>query len=178
MAVVEERGIDPEKIQGGINIDPLTNLTLKGKICCENPFGAPLENTKKMAAYKNFKTIEVGGYVFNNSGASIVQELGFSLAAGVEYLDKLTEAGMSVNEIAPRIRFHFATSSKYFTQRVPSGLFIRLLAVQKTRVPVAHVLRLPVRGARHQPGAHAAVAEYHVRQRFRDFRHAAYQKCR
>ena len=34
------------------------------------------------------------------------------------------------------------------------------------------------RGARHQPGAHAAVAEYHVRQRFRDFRHAAYQKCR
>ncbi len=116
MAVVEERGIDPEKIQGGINIDPLTNLTLKGKICCENPFGAPLENTKKMAAYKNFKTIEVGGYVFNNSGASIVQELGFSLAAGVEYLDKLTKAGMSVNEIAPRIRFHFATSSKYFME--------------------------------------------------------------
>jgi len=55
---------------------------------------------------------------------------------------------------------------------------IEALAVQKTRVPVAHVLRLPVRGARHQPGAHAAVAEYHVRQRFRDFRHAAYQKCR
>lgn len=32
-----------------------------------------------MVAYKNFKTIEVGGYVFNNSGSSIVQELGFSL---------------------------------------------------------------------------------------------------
>ena len=68
--------------------------------------------------------------------------------------------------------------SRLHAQRVPAGLFIRLLAVQKTRVPVAHVLRLPVRGARHQPGAHAAVAEYHVRQRFRDFRHAAYQKCR
>lgn len=116
MAVVAERGIDPTKIQGGINIDPLTNLTLKGKICCENPFGAPMENTQKMAAYKNFKTIEVGGFVFNNSGASIVQELGFSLAAGVEYLDKLTDAGMKVEEIAPRIRFHFGTGSKYFME--------------------------------------------------------------
>lgn len=116
MAVVAERGTDPEKIYGGIQIDPLTALTLKGKTCCEHPFGSVLENTRKMAAYKNFKTIEVGGYVFNNSGASIVQELGFSLAAGVEYLDKLIEAGMDINEIAPRIRFHFATGSKYFME--------------------------------------------------------------
>ena len=62
-----------------------------------------------MAAYKNFKTIEVGGYVFNNSGSSIVQELGFSLAAGVEYLDKLTDAGMKIDEVAPKIRFHFTS---------------------------------------------------------------------
>lgn len=115
-AVVEEKGIDPEKIQGGINIDPLTGLTLKGKVCCENPFASVKKNTEKMAAYKNFKTIEVGGYVFNNSGASIVQELGFSLAAGVEYLDKLTDAGMKIEEVAPHIRFHFATGSKYFME--------------------------------------------------------------
>lgn len=115
-AWVEEKGIDPAKIQGGINIDPLSDLTLKGKICCENPFAGVQKNTEKMAAFKNFKTIEVGGYVFNNSGASIVQELGFSLAAGVEYLDKLTDAGMKIGDVAPRIRFHFATGSKYFME--------------------------------------------------------------
>ncbi len=115
-AVAEERGIAPEKIYGGINIDPLSAMALKGKVCCENPFASAKENTEKMAAYPNFKTIEVGGYVFNNSGSSIVQELGFSLAAGVEYLDKLTDAGMSVDEVAPRIRFHFATGSKYFME--------------------------------------------------------------
>ncbi len=115
-AVAEERGIAPEKINGGINIDPLSSMALKGKVCCENPFASAKENTEKMAAYPNFKTIEVGGYVFNNSGSSIVQELGFSLAAGVEYLDKLTDAGMSVDEVAPRIRFHFATGSKYFME--------------------------------------------------------------
>lgn len=115
-AVAEARGIAPEKIHGGINIDPLGMLTLKGKFCCENPFGQLKTNAEKMAAYKNFKTIEVGGYIFNNSGSSIVQELGFSLAAGVEYLDKLTDAGMSIDEAAPKIRFHFATGSKYFME--------------------------------------------------------------
>ena len=115
-AVVEERGIAPEKIQGGINVDPLTALTRKGKTCCDKPFETVKANLEKMAAYKNFKTIEVGGYVFNNSGSSIVQELGFSLAAGVEYLDKLTDAGMSIDEVAPKIRFHFATGSKYFME--------------------------------------------------------------
>ena len=83
-AVVEERGIAPEKIHGGINIDPLSALTRKGKCCNENPYAVIKANAEKMAAYKNFKTIEVGGYVFNNAGSSIVQELGFSLAAGVE----------------------------------------------------------------------------------------------
>lgn len=115
-AVVEERGIAPEKIYGGINIDPLTALVRKGKTCCENPFESLKANAEKMAAYKNFKTIEVGGYVLNNSGSSIVQELGFSLAAGVEYLDKLTDAGMSIDEVAPKMRFHFATGSKYFME--------------------------------------------------------------
>ncbi len=115
-AVVEARGIAPEKIYGGINVDPLSAFALKGKTCCDKPFESVKANAEKMVAYKNFKTIEVGGYVFNNSGSSIVQELGFSLAAGVEYLDKLTDAGMSIDEVAPKIRFHFATGSKYFME--------------------------------------------------------------
>ena len=115
-AVVEERGMAPEKIYGGINIDPIGVYTRKGKLCNENPFAVVKANTEKMAAYKNFKTIEVSGHVFNNSGSSIVQELGFALAAGVEYLDKLTDAGMSIDEITPNIRFHFATGSKYFME--------------------------------------------------------------
>lgn len=115
-AVVEERGIAPEKIYGGINIDPMTALTRKGKTCNDKPFDVVKTNIEKMAAYKNFKVVEVGGYVFNNSGSSIVQELGFSLAAGVEYLDKLTDAGMDINEVTPKMRFHFATGSKYFME--------------------------------------------------------------
>lgn len=74
----KKEDIAPEKIQGGINVDPLTALTRKGKNCCDKPFENVKVNLEKMAAYKNFKTIEVGGYVFNNSGSSIVQELGLT----------------------------------------------------------------------------------------------------
>jgi methylmalonyl-CoA mutase len=71
---------------------------------------------EKTAAYPNFKVVEVGGHIFNNSGSSVVQELGFALAAGVEYLDLLTDAGLSIDQIAPKVRFHFATGSKYFME--------------------------------------------------------------
>lgn len=114
--VVTEKGVNPESIHGGINIDPITKLVLEGKFCDPHPFNVVKTTTEGTAQMKNFKSIEVGGFVFNNSGASIVQELGFSLAAGVEYLDKLTDAGMDIKDIAPRMRFHFATGSKYFME--------------------------------------------------------------
>ncbi|MGL5683219.1 MAG: methylmalonyl-CoA mutase family protein [Marinifilaceae bacterium] len=116
VALVAERGYAADKIFASINIDPLTQLTLKGKTCCDNPFAAVKEVADKTAAFKNFKTIGVGGYVFNNSGASVVQELAFALAEGADYLDKLTDAGMSVNDITPRMYFHFGVGSKYFME--------------------------------------------------------------
>lgn len=112
---VAEKGYTPEKINGGIKFDPIGKATLKGKFNpeCANVLKAAIEKT---AAYPNFKVVEVGGHIFNNSGSSVVQELGFALAAGVEYLDLLTDAGLSIDQIAPKVRFHFATGSKYFME--------------------------------------------------------------
>ncbi|MDR0982035.1 MAG: acyl-CoA mutase large subunit family protein [Culturomica sp.] len=115
-AVVAERGVEPAKIKGGINIDPLTGYILNGKLCC-GEFAQHIKgNLEKMSDFTDFKVIEVGAYVFNNSGSSIVQELGFALAAGAEYLDRLTDAGVSIETAAKNIRFRFATSSKYFME--------------------------------------------------------------
>ena len=106
-----------------------------------------------MAAFKNFKTIEVGGYVFNNAGSSIVQELGFSLAAGVEYLDKLTDAGMSIDEVAPKIRFHFATGSKYFME---------IAKLRAARYLWAHIVKAyqPCCDCKCQMNIHAETSEW------------------
>jgi len=117
--IVAERGIDAALVKGGVDIDPLGYLTLKGKYCCgeESELFDTIKrvvlSAKELPAYK---LVEVNGANFNNSGSSIVQELGFSLAAGVEYLTQLTERGLGIDEVAPRIRFHFATGSKYFLE--------------------------------------------------------------
>ncbi len=113
--VVKEKKIAPEKLNGGIKFDPFTIALLRGKL--KEHVGDRLKaHIKEMAEYPNFKVVEVGGHLFSNSGASVVQELAFSLAAGVEYLDILTDAGLTIDEIAPKIRFHFATGSKYFME--------------------------------------------------------------
>ena len=52
----------------------------------------------------------------NNAGAYISQELGYALAWGNEYLNQLTDAGLSVDEVAKKIKFNFGISSNYFLE--------------------------------------------------------------
>ena len=64
----------------------------------------------------DFQTIGINSHVFTNAGATIVQEMAFSLAVGAEYLDKLTEKGLTINEIAPKMRFNVAVGQNYFME--------------------------------------------------------------
>jgi methylmalonyl-CoA mutase len=114
--VAAARGFDLAALEGGINIDPVGKLLVEGKWNNPRPFELVGDAIKGSAAMARFKVVEVGGYIFNNAGSSVVQELGFSLAAGVEYLDRLTDLGLAVEEVAPRMRFHFATGSRYFME--------------------------------------------------------------
>ena len=91
-------------------------MLLEGKWNNPRPLELARDAFRGSAALKHFKILEVSGHIFNNAGSSVVQELGFSLAAGVEYLDRLTDLGLPVEEITPRTRFHFATVSKYFME--------------------------------------------------------------
>ena len=113
---LEEKGIDKKSLVGGVSLDTLGKYTLTGKFEDKDPYKGMVDTMKKMAAYPNFKVIEVNGAIFNNSGSAIVQELAFALSAAAEYLDVMTNAGFSIDEVAPKIRFHFATGSKYFME--------------------------------------------------------------
>ncbi|MDQ2180624.1 methylmalonyl-CoA mutase family protein [Marinifilum sp. D714] len=117
-AIATEKGIALDKVQGGVAIDILGGYSACGKFCTseENSFNYLKEAVEAAKELPNFKVVAVGGRLFNNSGSSIVEELGFSLAAGADYISKLMEAGLSIEEIAPKIRFNFATSSKYFME--------------------------------------------------------------
>ncbi len=54
--------------------------------------------------------------MFKNSGSTIVEEIAFSLAMGNEYITKLNDLGLNINEIAPRIKFNLAAGTNYFME--------------------------------------------------------------
>ncbi|MDR1974669.1 MAG: methylmalonyl-CoA mutase family protein [Bacteroidales bacterium] len=67
-------------------------------------------------AFPRFRFIEIKAVELRNMGSTIAQELGFAISNAVAVLDDLTEKGLSVDEIIPRMTIHFATGSNYFME--------------------------------------------------------------
>jgi methylmalonyl-CoA mutase len=109
---------DYVNVYGSLNFDPLGMVVKKGKFCqtAEVAYERAKTFIQKSAALTNFKVIGVHGEYFHNAGSTLVQELAFALAEGAEYLTNLTEAGLTADEIAPKIRFNFAVGSNYFME--------------------------------------------------------------
>jgi methylmalonyl-CoA mutase len=63
-----------------------------------------------------FRPVTVGAHRFAEAGATIVQELGFALAAGVEIVAQLTERGLSADEAAQALAFSFGIGTNYFME--------------------------------------------------------------
>jgi methylmalonyl-CoA mutase len=97
-------------------IDPIVrNLSVEGAMD-EAAFDTLAELVKATAEYKRVKVVNVAGATFSNAGSTIVEELGFTLAAAHEYLVKLMEKGLTIDEVARKIRFTFAVTSNYFLE--------------------------------------------------------------
>ncbi len=108
----------PKNIQGSVDFDPFFAITFKGKFCQTEAYAfAHAAQLLDAAEFlPNMKVFCVNGLNLRNAGANAVQELAYSLSMGAEYLTKLTEKGLSVDEIAPRIKFNFGVGSNYFME--------------------------------------------------------------
>jgi len=119
MNELDQRKVNKELVRGSLNFDPLGYLLAHGDfyISEENGFE---EAVYLLSQLKNelpgFHVITVNGHRFQDAGSTLVQELAFSLAAGNEYLARLTAARFSPDEIAPRITFSFALGPGYFME--------------------------------------------------------------
>lgn len=116
--LVKKYNRDLQKIHGSVNYDPIGQLITNG-----NFYRTEAEDFetchKLIEASKHaphFRTLAVSAYHFKNAGATNVEELAFALAYGNEYLNRLTEKGLSVDSIAPNIKFHFGVGSDYFLE--------------------------------------------------------------
>ena len=111
----KEKNYPLAELKGSIDFDPIGKILCKGKdtsaVLAE---AKPLiEALKELPGYR---CIAVNSVQLNNAGAYIYQELGYALAWGAEYLQQLTEAGVSACDAAKRIKFNMGVSENYFME--------------------------------------------------------------
>ncbi len=117
--IAKDRQLKFNELQGSFDFDLLSHLTTTGNFYdSEEKDFKKLEKFLLYASEKlpGYKVIGINGLNFRNAGASIVQELAFSLSAGNEYLTRLTDAGFNVDDIAKRMHFTFGIGSNYFME--------------------------------------------------------------
>lgn len=121
LAKAEKDGVSKDDIRVNFCIDPIVkHLSMKGDWCekcggtkCFDKIADLVAKTKE---YKNVRVVTVSGNVFSDSGSTIVEELGFSLAVAHEYLVRMMEHGLTIDEAARKLRFSFAVTSNYFME--------------------------------------------------------------
>ena len=115
VAYFAEKGYDKEKVVGSIEFDPMAKMVMKGK---DTSSLLPLTSSivEVLKEYPHFRCIAVSSDALNNAGAYIVQELGYALAWGNEYLQQLTDAGVDVDLAAKSIKFNMGVSENYFME--------------------------------------------------------------
>ena len=114
-AYFEQKAYDKKKITGSFDWDPMEKMLRKGNdLTAVLPIAKDL--VEAMKEYPNFRTVAVNAVSLNNSGAYIVQELGYALAWGNEYMNQLVEAGIDADTAANNIKFNLGISENFFME--------------------------------------------------------------
>ena len=107
------------KLKGSFDFDPVSYLLLNGDFWKSEKSDMGQVATMVRLGKELMpvmKVINVNGHYFNSAGATLVQELGFSLASGNEYLALATASGIPVDDTAQRMMFSFGVGSNYFME--------------------------------------------------------------
>ncbi|MBV8773085.1 MAG: methylmalonyl-CoA mutase [Deltaproteobacteria bacterium] len=134
LIVAERQGVAPEKISGTIQNDILKEYVARGTwIFPPEPSLRLIVDTIEYCIRHapRFNSISVAGAHFRDAGATAVQELAFTLADGITYVQRCRERGMNVDEFAPLISFYFYTHNDLFEEvakyRAGRRLWARLM---------------------------------------------------
>jgi len=110
IAVAEKQGVSADKISGTIQNDILKEYMARGTYIY--PPKESMRIITDIFAYckdhvPKWNTISISGYHIREAGSSAVQEVAFTLADGIAYVDAAIKAGLDVDEFAPRLAFFF-----------------------------------------------------------------------
>ncbi len=117
--VGEEQGVPAEKLGGTTQNDILKEYIARGNFIY--PPGPAMRLTTDLFAYTReriprWNTISISGYHMREKGCSAVQEVGFTIANGIAYVQAAIDAGLKVDEFAPRLAFFFNGHNNVFQE--------------------------------------------------------------
>jgi methylmalonyl-CoA mutase N-terminal domain/subunit len=134
IAVGEKQGVPPEKLNGTIQNDILKEYIARGTY--RFPPQPSLRLISDVFAYctqnvPNWNTISISGYHIREAGSTAAQEIGFTLADAICYIETALKAGLAVDDFAPRLAFFFAAHSDLFEEvakfRAARRLYARIM---------------------------------------------------
>ncbi|MCC5955212.1 MAG: methylmalonyl-CoA mutase [Natronohydrobacter sp.] len=144
----EEQGVDRKLLSGTIQNDILKEFMVR------NTYIFPPEPSMRIIAdiieytsaeMPKFNSISISGYHMQEAGANLVQELGFTLADGREYVRTAIARGMDVDHFAGRLSFFFAIGTNFFMEiaklRAARLLWSRVMEEFQPKDPKSSMLR-------------------------------------
>lgn len=119
IAAAENQGVGKEKLRGTIQNDILKDyMSQKSFIFPPKPSIRLVVDTIEFAS-KNmpyWHPISISGYHIREAGSTAVQELAFTLANGIAYVEACLERGLDVDSFAPRLSFFFNVHNDFFEE--------------------------------------------------------------
>lgn len=134
VATAERRGVPPEKLEGTIQNDMLKEYVARGT------YRFPPRPSLRLAgdllawcttAMPKWNPISVSGFHIREAGATAAQEIAFTLADAICYVETAIRAGLAVDAFAPRLTFFFAAHADLFEEaakfRAARRLYARIM---------------------------------------------------
>ncbi len=117
--VAEDQGVTPAKIGGTIQNDILKEYAARGTyIYPPRPSMRLITDTFAYCQERipSWNTISISGYHMREAGCTAVQELAFTLAHGIAYVEAAVRAGLNVDAFAPRLSFFFVANPNFLEE--------------------------------------------------------------
>ena len=119
IVAAQEQGVSTRDLSGTIQNDILKEFMVR------NTYIYPPKPSMRIVSdiinftskeMPKFNSISISGYHMQEAGASLVQELAFTIADGLEYIRAATKSGLLVDDFAPRLSFFFAIGMNFFME--------------------------------------------------------------
>ncbi len=155
LALAEKEGTTFDKLRGTIQNDVLKEYIARGTYIF--PPKPAMRITTNIIEYcaKNmpqWNSISISGYHMREAGCTAVQEVAFTLANGITYVQSVIDAGLMIDEFAPRLSFFFSAHQDFLEEiakyRAARKLWAKIMREQfKAKDPRSWMLRYHVQTA-------------------------------